>query len=130
MDIKQLQSIEKSYGKSRYLQFNHLYDAAFSTCKTCLFLLPKIVITDTGYVCRVKSIITTKAIPDYEIMLNQTLVALELPRQWQLDNHILTPLAGEEWIELPVVWLEDRMGWSKPVFKNMDLEINGVNVDD
>jgi hypothetical protein len=123
VEISRQVELERQYGKSRFLNWNFFYDAAFSTCGTTLLLLPKFVREDGGYFCLVKSIVTTKYLPDFEVLINQTLISLELPKPFQLDNHILTPLAGDNHIRLPVCWVEDRSGWIKPVFKNMNLQL-------
>jgi hypothetical protein len=130
MDNQRLKEIEQQFGKSRFLLFNTFYDAAFSTCGTILVVLPKVCLDKDGYHCLTKSIITTKALPDFEILLNQTLISLELPRHLQLDNYILTPNTGEEFIRLEVSWIEDRNGWQKPVFEQKNLQMRNVKVDE
>jgi hypothetical protein len=130
IDNERLRKIEQQYGKSRFLLFENYYDAAFSTCGTILIILPKICIDTSRYFCNCKSIITTKALSDFEILLNQTLISLELPKRLQLDNYILTPDSGEEFIKLNITWIEDRKTWQKPVFEQKDLQIKNVKIDD
>jgi hypothetical protein len=130
IEQKDLRKVEQQFGKSRFLLFNSFYDAAYSTCGSILVVLPKILLDSSGYTCLCKSIITTKSLTDFEILLNQTLISLELPRHLQLDNYILTPNTGEDFIKLNVAWIEDRSGWQKPVFEQKDLQMRNVKLDE
>lgn len=126
IEQENLRKVEQQFGKSRFLLFNSFYDAAYSTCGTTLIILPKVVLETSGYTCICKSIVTTKALPDFEILLNQTLISLEMPKHLQLDNYILTPSSGEDFIKLNVTWIEDRSGWQKPKFEQKDLQMRNV----
>jgi hypothetical protein len=115
---KLINTINNISKNTRYLAWGKRYDAAYSTCKTCLFLLPKIIASKEGCQCFVKSFITTKACKSYEFMLNQTLIVVEIPKQLQLSYTVLTPEINQSEIVLPVTWIEDRLDWIRPVFRS------------
>ena len=107
------------------LQYGSRYNAAFSTCKTCLFILPKFIKDkDTGITyCYLKGIVITKARVSYDMMINQTLVTVEIPRRYYLDNYIITPDKDTEEIKLKVTWVEDMPLWIKPIFSNTNFSL-------
>jgi hypothetical protein len=84
-----------------------------------MVILPKIFKSGDAYLCACKALWTTRASDSFEFLLDQTLICVTVPEVYQVDNHVLTPIPGEEDIILPVTWVEIRHEWTTPQFRDM-----------
>ncbi len=103
------------------LKYNVRYNAAKSTCRRWMVVLPKIVVNKdgTGY-CACRSLWSTEATNVFSFFLNQTLVTVRVPGEYQIDDHILTPVGGAEDIILPILRIDIKHDWRPPIFKDLD----------
>lgn len=105
---------------SPFLKYGVEYNAAKSTCRRWLLVLPKIVQDGSTLTCHCRALWSTVATSQFDFLLDQTLICVTVPEKYQVDDYVLTPVSPDRRIILPVTYVEIRHSWQKPVFKNVE----------
>lgn len=112
-----------------FLPLGIRFNAALSTDGNWAVILPKIIKLEGNFFCLCQSLWCFDASDSFEMLLNQTLICVDVPEKYRLNDYLLTG-KGELEISLPVTWMENKLDWIPPIFKEIEVSQRLTSEDD